>query len=76
MLGVPARQTGWVSRHGLPLTDPDADGVFTCPESGLRFRERDGALSCLDLDEEAPLPADLGTGTAPYVEIVSSGRSR
>ena len=40
MVGVPARRVGWMSRHGLPLRNPDDEGVFTCPESGLRYRER------------------------------------
>ncbi|MFZ5984803.1 MAG: acyltransferase [Acidobacteriota bacterium] len=47
ILGVPARQAGWVSRHGLPLSDPDRTGVYTCPESGLRFKEIEaGILRC------------------------------
>ena len=29
IVGVPGRQAGWMSRHGLPLRDPDADGVYT-----------------------------------------------
>ena len=58
MMGVPARQHGWMSRHGHRLTDPDALGVMVCPESGLRYRELEaGVLRCLDLDEAAPLPA-------------------
>jgi UDP-2-acetamido-3-amino-2,3-dideoxy-glucuronate N-acetyltransferase len=66
VLGVPGRQRGWVSRHGHPLRNP-RDGVFTCPESGLRYREiSPGVLRCLDLDEEAPLPAELSTGRQPY----------
>ncbi len=38
VLGNPARQNGWMSRHGHRLNRPDADGVMTCPESGLRYR--------------------------------------
>ena len=34
MVGVPARQRGWMNRHGLPLADPDPEGTYTCPESG------------------------------------------
>jgi UDP-2-acetamido-3-amino-2,3-dideoxy-glucuronate N-acetyltransferase len=58
MMGVPARQVGWMSRHGHRLGKPDADGVMRCPESGLRYQET-GAdqLRCLDLDESTPLPA-------------------
>jgi UDP-2-acetamido-3-amino-2,3-dideoxy-glucuronate N-acetyltransferase len=71
MIGVPARQVGWVSRHGLPLKQPDANGVYTCPESGLRYREFDaGRLSCLDLDEDAMLPDAMRVGTVCYDDIV------
>jgi UDP-2-acetamido-3-amino-2,3-dideoxy-glucuronate N-acetyltransferase len=58
MMGVPARQAGWMSRHGYRLGRPDAHGVMTCPQSGLRYREEaPGRLRCLDLDEDTPLPS-------------------
>jgi UDP-2-acetamido-3-amino-2,3-dideoxy-glucuronate N-acetyltransferase len=69
MMGVPARQRGWMSRHGHRLGEPDADGVYTCPESGYRYRETDGVLRCLDLHEEQPLPADLAVGRRSYDEF-------
>ena len=57
MAGVPARQRGWMSRHGFPLGAPDAEGVLRCPTSGWRYREiQPGTLRCLELDEDAPLP--------------------
>lgn len=60
MLGVPARQTGWVSRHGHVLREPDADGVRRCPESGWRYREVEpGVLRCVDWDEDAPMNTRL-----------------
>jgi UDP-2-acetamido-3-amino-2,3-dideoxy-glucuronate N-acetyltransferase len=62
VMGVPARHAGWMSRHGHRLT-PAPDGVAVCPESGLRYREvAPGVLRCLDLPEDAPLPADLALG--------------
>jgi UDP-2-acetamido-3-amino-2,3-dideoxy-glucuronate N-acetyltransferase len=68
VVGNPARQVGWMSRHGHRLT-PDAEGVLRCPESGYRYRETEpGVLRCLDLDEQAPLPADLRVGTRAYRE--------
>ena len=71
MLGVPAKQKGWVSRHGLPLTNPDAEGIMTCPESGLRYQEVEkGIMRCLDIDEEAPLPDDMKVGNILYDDIV------
>lgn len=66
MVGVPARHRGWMSRHGHPLKS-GADGVFRCPESGLRYREVEpGVLRCMDLDEEAPLPTPLTVGKTTY----------
>ena len=65
--GVPARFVGWMSRHGHRLPAPDANGVRTCPESGLRYHEpAPGVLRCLDQDEDAPLPDELSVGTAAY----------
>lgn len=67
MVGVPAKQKGWMSRHGHLLKNPDAEGVMTCPESGLRYRESSpGVLRCLDLDEDSPLPEDLSVGKMIY----------
>lgn len=57
MLGVPALQKGWMSRHGHRLANPDSEGIFRCPESGWRYREiQPGLLRCLDFPEESPLP--------------------
>ena len=71
MVGVPARQVGWMSRHGLPLRDPSPDGIYVCRETGLRYRESSpGTLVCLDLDEDAPLPDELRMGSRSYDEFV------
>lgn len=71
VVGVPGRARGWVSRHGHPLRTA-VKGVYTCPESGLRYQETTaGVLRCLDLDEEAPLPAALATGQKPYRDFHS-----
>jgi UDP-2-acetamido-3-amino-2,3-dideoxy-glucuronate N-acetyltransferase len=66
--GVAARRTGWMSRHGHKLVRArgDAGGQLRCPESGYRY-ERDGdAVRCLDLDEDAPLPAPRAAGARRY----------
>ena len=65
--GVPARQVGWMSRHGHPLRHPDAEGVYTCPESGLRYHETEGILGCLDVDEDEPLPQELPSSRRPHL---------
>ncbi len=74
MVGVPARQAGWMSRHGIRLPKPDSDGIMVCPESGYRYKEvAPGVLRCLDLDEEAPLPADMAVGKKSYDELKQNG---
>jgi len=65
--GVPARQVGWISRHGVPLPDPDAHGIMVCVESGYRYTQiRLAQVRCLDLDEEAPLPQEESKGRVAY----------
>jgi UDP-2-acetamido-3-amino-2,3-dideoxy-glucuronate N-acetyltransferase len=61
MLGVPARQVGWMSRHGHRLTAGE-EGLLVCRESGFRYRETPEGLRCLDLDEESPLPSGQAQG--------------
>lgn len=70
LVGNPARQIGWMSRHGQRLNHPDSEGVMRCPESGFRYKEvQPGVLCCLDLNEESPLPRQLSTGHKPYDEF-------
>jgi UDP-2-acetamido-3-amino-2,3-dideoxy-glucuronate N-acetyltransferase len=49
MVGVPARQAGWMSAHGarldLPLT---GSGEAACPETGKRYILEDGNVSPLE----------------------------
>lgn len=59
VVGVPARPIGFVGRHGERLVEVEP-GRFECPASRLTYRLRDGALFCVELDEEAPLPPALG----------------
>lgn len=58
MVGVPARQKGWMSRHGHRLTEIDEAGYLRCPESGWRYQESGtGLLHCLDWPADEPLPS-------------------
>lgn len=47
MVGVPAKQIGWMSQHGerldLPLT---GSAQVTCSQTGLRYILKDGHCSC------------------------------
>jgi hypothetical protein len=57
MLGVPARQRGWMSRHGHRLHNPNDDDIMVCRESGWRYKEAEpGVLRCLDWPEDEALP--------------------
>lgn len=57
MIGVPARQDGWMSRHGQRLGRPDpANGIMRCLESGWRYKEESpGVVVCLDRSEDEGL---------------------
>lgn len=74
MMGVPGRQVGWMSRHGLPLKNPDDNNTFTCPESGLRYQESAGKLVSLDLSEDEDLTADLNRGRLYYDDLIHGRR--
>ena len=77
MIGNPAKQAGWMSRHGIRLGKPDSAGIMICPESGFRYKEVSvGVLRCLDLDEEAPLPPDKAIGKIPYDEFKKTSRNK
>jgi UDP-2-acetamido-3-amino-2,3-dideoxy-glucuronate N-acetyltransferase len=70
VLGSPARQQGWMSRHGQRMTECDSEGIYVCPESGFRYCEdTSGVLSCLDLKEDEPLPDALAVGRVSYGEL-------
>lgn len=48
MVGVPARQIGWMSRHGERLELPVAgDGAAQCPVTGDQYQLVKGILICL-----------------------------
>lgn len=70
VVGNPAKQAGWMSRHGHRLGHPDREGVMVCPESNFRYREKPaGVLTCLDLDENQPLPEHLRKGSKTYDDL-------
>jgi UDP-2-acetamido-3-amino-2,3-dideoxy-glucuronate N-acetyltransferase len=70
VVGVPAKQVGWISRHGISLPEPDADGIMICPESGYCYKEVDlGVVRCVDLDEEASLPPEKAIGVVLYRDL-------
>jgi UDP-2-acetamido-3-amino-2,3-dideoxy-glucuronate N-acetyltransferase len=77
MVGVPARRVGWMSRHGIALKNPDAEGIMVCAESGYRYKEIEpGIVRCLDLDEDAPLPPEMAVGRKSYDELKDAKRRK
>ena len=49
VVGVPARQIGWMSRHGERLALPlQGNADTTCPTTGERYRLSGGQLTLLD----------------------------
>ena len=70
VIGNPARQVGWMSRHGHRLDSTDSEGIMRCPETGYRYAEvESGVLRCLDLDEETALPPELSVGNKSYRQV-------
>ncbi len=70
MMGVPARQHGWMSRHGHILKNADNDGIYICPESDFKYQEnQERRLRCLDLGEDEPLPEKFTEGTRYYDDL-------
>lgn len=54
MAGVPARQLGWMSRHGERLALPRiGSGEAVCPHTGERYVVVDGACSLLPAQQPA-----------------------
>ena len=57
MIGVPARQSGWMSRHGYRLEPTDYPDEFRCPQSQYIYvLDETGNLRCRDVNEESPIP--------------------
>jgi len=47
--GIPARQIGWMSRHGERLDLPlEGDGAARCSATGARYLLKKGQCECLD----------------------------
>jgi UDP-2-acetamido-3-amino-2,3-dideoxy-glucuronate N-acetyltransferase len=70
MVGVPAKKVGWMSRHGHRLKHPDENGIYSCPESGLKYKEDEsGKLYCLDIHEDERLPDKMSTGEITYRDV-------
>ncbi|HEX5986603.1 MAG TPA: acyltransferase [Nocardioides sp.] len=52
VVGVPARQIGWVGRAGHRLAEADSAGTWTCPKTGSVYREEravDGSVQLVEV---------------------------
>ena len=65
VVGNPAKQKGFMSRHGHRLNFNEK-GRATCPESGFRYVRSGKKIQCEDLSEEDPLPDNLAIGSKNY----------
>jgi UDP-2-acetamido-3-amino-2,3-dideoxy-glucuronate N-acetyltransferase len=65
VLGNPGKLVGFMSRHGHKLKF-DESGRATCPESKFVYGKVDQQVSCLDLNEDDPLPSELSFGSQDY----------
>lgn len=70
MMGVPATQKGWMSRHGHRL-EFDGNGFAICPESGFEYSLDPGEsiVRCVSVDEDAPLPEHARVGSKAYSDF-------
>lgn len=49
VVGVPAKQVGWMSEYGEQLELPvNGDSITTCPHSGQKYQLRDNQLNRVD----------------------------
>lgn len=72
MVGVPARQMGWISRHGHRL-EADPQGIMRCPESQLTYvLTAQNELRCREIGEDEPLPEKYTVGTLDYKTLKRS----
>ena len=65
VLGNPGKLFGFMSRHGHKLHFDDSNQAI-CPESNYRYERAGEEVSCLDLDEDKPLPEELSVGSETY----------
>jgi dTDP-4-amino-4,6-dideoxygalactose transaminase/acetyltransferase-like isoleucine patch superfamily enzyme len=79
MAGVPARQTGWMSRHGERLDLPArGDGEAVCPHTGERYVVTGGvcALSAdVSSDAEPARPAAAAREKMEFIDLKTQYRS-
>lgn len=55
VVGVPARQVGWVDPNGVELSpDPTQQNRFICSETGARYELVQGQLVAAETDEDRP----------------------
>lgn len=72
VVGIPAKQRGWMSRHGHLLNFDNLNRAV-CPESGMAYslvnENGKSVVRCLDLSEDAPLSPQMSRGDSTYREI-------
>jgi UDP-2-acetamido-3-amino-2,3-dideoxy-glucuronate N-acetyltransferase len=72
VVGVPARQIGWVGRAGIPL-QPVGDDLFRCPSTGEEYHEHNGVLTAV-LPASAASSRIRSADHVPELSIPSEAR--
>ena len=70
VIGNPSKLAGFMSRHGHKLKF-DESGRATCPESHFVYEQLEDRVSCLNLNEDDPLPIELSVGSESYNSLKS-----
>ena len=56
VIGAPAVQNGWITRHGHRFPTGSDETEWVCPQSGWRYAvDETGQLTCKDWPEDEPL---------------------
>jgi UDP-2-acetamido-3-amino-2,3-dideoxy-glucuronate N-acetyltransferase len=71
VVGVPARQVGWVGRAGKRLAECGG-GRWRCPQTGEVYGEQDGALIPLTSDGHFTPSCGLAQCAAPHLSLARS----
>ena len=56
VVGNPAKQKGWMGRHGYRLSQLDQPNLWVCPHSGWKYQLENEIMHCLNWPEDRPLP--------------------
>jgi len=69
MIGVPARQIGWMSEHGEQMLLPlEGEGSYICLHSGTSYELRDGRMTVQKRPDSDSQPSSPTIGRLPPLQ--------